>query len=78
MDYLNYGNKVKEKETFFNHQPPQKTQIPQDVKLTADDFRFGDLTQPQKQEQKSSPHEASGFINPNTGQKHDGSVTQPT
>ena len=78
MDYLNYGNKVKEKETFFNHQPPQKTQIPQDVKLTADDFRFGDLTQPQKQEQKSSPPEASGFINPNTGQKHEGSGTQPT
>ena len=78
MDYLNYGKKVEEKETFFNHQPPQKTQIPQDVKLTADDFRFGDLTQPQKQEQKSSPPEASGFINPNTGQKHEGSGTQPT
>ena len=100
MDYLNYDNKVGQKErqlkqqaywakkqhqanekevnTFFNHQPTQQTQIPQKVELTVDDFKFGDLTQTQKQEQKFSPPEASGFINPNTGQTHEGSMPQPT
>ena len=67
MDYLNYGKQVQQQpqkpqpQKFIDIQQPQKSQPQgfgqQKVEITSDDFRFGDLTQPQKQEQKFSPHE---------------------
>lgn len=57
MDYLNYGNKVQTE--------PQKPQpqgsSQQEIKLTQDDFSFGDLNyQGQQQVQQSQPEQTQG------------------